>query len=154
MIFLFGNSKQQVVPHGNPNLCEDRILCCSEERLEIEMLRDPFEKLNLPAFSVTYHRGGCHKREIKSQKSNHLHHVWIYLGHYRVNMYSQLIVWDKVSMLGENGLSAWHDESKLGLHHIHKNIFLIIKFYNVIISCISIYYTVLSILLNNSYILL
>ena len=45
MIHLLGNGKQQIVTHGNPNLCEDSILCRSEERLDMEVLLDPFEYL-------------------------------------------------------------------------------------------------------------
>lgn len=43
MIHLHGNGKQQIVTHNNPNLCEDRILCRSIERLDMEMLIEPFE---------------------------------------------------------------------------------------------------------------
>ena len=45
MIHLFDKGKQQIVTYGNPNLCEDSILCRSEKRLDMEMLLDPFEEL-------------------------------------------------------------------------------------------------------------
>ena len=49
MIQFFNNDKQQIVADGNPYLCIYSILCCSEERLNMQVLFYPFEKkLNLP----------------------------------------------------------------------------------------------------------
>ena len=45
-----------------------------------------------------------------------------------VNTFSQLIIRDKVHQLGENGLSGWHDESKLDKYYIQKNEIFIEKF--------------------------
>lgn len=45
MIHLLGNNKQQVVTDGNPYLCKDRILCRSEERLDVQVLFNPLEEL-------------------------------------------------------------------------------------------------------------
>ena len=95
MIHLLGNGKQQIVTHGNPNLCEDSILCRSEERLDMEVLLDPFEEqLNLPTLAVKFRYCYRLKSEIISQESvyivgvevlidHHPHYVWIVLGHYR-----------------------------------------------------------------------
>ena len=70
MIHLLGNGKQQIVTHGNPNLCEDSILCRSEERLDMEVLLDPFEEqLNLPALAVKFRYCYRLKSEIISQES-------------------------------------------------------------------------------------
>ena len=70
MIYLLCNGKQQVVTHGNPNLCEDGVLCRSKERLDMEMLLDPFEKqLNLPTLTVKFRYCYCLKSEIISQES-------------------------------------------------------------------------------------
>ena len=45
MKHLSGNSKQQVIADGNPYLRVYRILAGSVERLNVQMLFDPFEKL-------------------------------------------------------------------------------------------------------------
>ena len=45
-----------------------------------------------------------------------------------VNTFSQLIIRDKVHKLGENGLSGWHDESKLDKYYIQNNEIFIKKF--------------------------
>lgn len=49
-----------------------------------------------------------------------------------VNTFSQLIIRDKVHQLGENGLSGWHDESKLDKYYIQNNEILSKKLQNVI----------------------
>lgn len=43
MIQLFSNDKQQIVADGNPYLHIYDILCCSKERLDMQMLFYPFE---------------------------------------------------------------------------------------------------------------
>ena len=110
MIHLLGNGKQQVVTHGNPDLCEDCVLCCPKERLDVEMLLDPFEEqLNLPALTVKFRYCYCLKSEIISQESvyivgvevlvdYHPHHVWIVLGHNRPSEPDALVT-DKACML-------------------------------------------------------
>ena len=45
MIHLQSNNKQQVVTDGNPYLCEDCILGRPIERLDVQVLLDPFEGL-------------------------------------------------------------------------------------------------------------
>lgn len=52
MIHLQSNNKQQVVTDGNPYLCEDCILGRPIERLDVQVLLDPFEeRLDSPALS-------------------------------------------------------------------------------------------------------
>ena len=110
MVHLLGNGKQQVVTHGYPNLCEDRVLCSSEERLDTEMLLDPFEEeFNLPALSVKFRYGYCLKSEIIGQESiyivgvvvlvdYHPHHIWIALGNNRPSEPNALVA-DETSLL-------------------------------------------------------
>ena len=45
MIHLQSNNKQHVVTDANPYLCEDCILGRPIERLDVQVLLDPFEKL-------------------------------------------------------------------------------------------------------------
>ena len=72
MIHLQSNNKQQVVTDGNPYLCEDCILGRSIERLDVQVLLDPFEeRLDSPAFSIQFCNGNCLKLEIIRQESIH-----------------------------------------------------------------------------------
>ena len=72
MIHLQSNNKQQVVTDGNSYLCEDCILGRSIERLDVQVLLDPFEEcLDGPALSVQFCNGNCFKGEVIRQKSIH-----------------------------------------------------------------------------------
>ena len=72
MIHLQSNNKQQVVTDGNPYLCEDCILGRPIERLDMQMLLDPFEKrLDSPALPIQFCNGNCLKCEVIRQKSIH-----------------------------------------------------------------------------------
>ena len=64
--------KLQLVTDGNPNLCEDCILGRPIERLDMQMLLDPFEKrLDSPALPIQFCNGNCLKFEIILQESIH-----------------------------------------------------------------------------------
>ena len=72
MIHLHSNNKQQVVTDGNPYLCEDCILGRPIERLDVQVLLDPFEEsLDSLALSVQFCNGNCFKREVIRQESIH-----------------------------------------------------------------------------------
>lgn len=72
MIHLQSNNKQQVVTDGNPYLCEDCILGRPIERLDVQVLLDPFEeRLDSPALSVQFRNGNCFKGEVIRQESIH-----------------------------------------------------------------------------------
>ena len=72
MIHLQSNNKQQVVTDGNPYLCEDCILGRSIERLDVQVLLDPFEeRLDGPAFSIQFSNGNSFKGEVIRQESIH-----------------------------------------------------------------------------------
>ena len=72
MIHLQSNNKQQVVTDGNPYLCEDCILERPIERLDVQVLLDPFEeRLDGPALSVQFSNGNCFKGEVIRQESIH-----------------------------------------------------------------------------------
>src|SRR5574344_257674 len=96
MIHPMGNNKQQVIADGNPYLRIDRVLRCTEERFDMQMLLYPFkEKLNLPTFSVKFCDGYCFKIEVIRNESinvigvkvfidNHSHSVRIILHNNRI----------------------------------------------------------------------
>lgn len=70
MIQFFSNDKQQIITDRNPDLCVYSILCCSEERLDVQVLFYPFEKkFNLPTLSIKFRYSECRKFEVISQKS-------------------------------------------------------------------------------------
>lgn len=70
MIQLFRNDKQQIITDRNPYLCVYGILCCSKERLNVQVLFYPFEKkFNLPTLSIKFGYSECRKLEVISQKS-------------------------------------------------------------------------------------
>ena len=72
MIHLQSNNKQQVVTDGNPYLCEDCILGRPIERLDVQVLLDPFEeRFDSPALSVQFRNGNCFKREVIRQRLMH-----------------------------------------------------------------------------------
>ena len=72
MIHLQSNNKQQVVTDGNPYLCEDCILGRPIERLDVQVLLDPFEeRLDGPALPIQFCNGNCLKCEVIRQKSIH-----------------------------------------------------------------------------------
>ena len=66
---LLGNSKQQVIADGNPYLREDCILAGSVERLNVQMLFDPFEEtFHLPTFPVKFSNGQVRMCEVVGQE--------------------------------------------------------------------------------------
>ena len=70
MIHFQGNNKQQVITDGNPYLCEDCILGRPVERLNVQMLLDPFEeRFDSPTLSIQFCNGNCFKREVIRQES-------------------------------------------------------------------------------------
>ena len=69
MKHLSGNSKQQVITDGNPYLRVYCILAGSVERLDVEMLLDPFEEtFHLPTFPVKFSNGQVRMREVVGQE--------------------------------------------------------------------------------------
>ena len=72
MIHLQSNYKQQIVTDGNPYLCEDCILGRPIERLDVQVLLDPFEEcLDSPALPIQFSNGNCLKFEVIRQESIH-----------------------------------------------------------------------------------
>ena len=68
MIHLQSNNKQQVITYGNPYLCEDCILRRPIERLDVQVLLDPFEeRLDGPALSVQFCNGNCVKSFVRNR---------------------------------------------------------------------------------------
>ena len=64
-----GNHQQQVITHGNPNLCVYRIARCSVEGLDVQASFDKFEeRLHAPAFAVKFCDGKSWKHEIVCNK--------------------------------------------------------------------------------------
>ena len=68
MKHLSGNGKQQVIADGNPYLRVYRILAGSVERLDVQMLFDPFEEtFHLPTFPIKFSIGQIRVCEVISQ---------------------------------------------------------------------------------------
>src|SRR5947209_20222652 len=66
---LLDDGHQQVDRDCDPDLCLDRVLGSAEERLDAEMLLDPFEEeLHLPSAFVERANGGRRKLEVIRQK--------------------------------------------------------------------------------------
>ena len=92
MKHLFGNDKQQVVTHGNPDLCVDRIARCSIERFDAQMSFYEFEeRLHIPSFAVKFSDGKCGEAKVICDKSiniicciifinDHAYPLWIIGG--------------------------------------------------------------------------
>lgn len=60
-----GNHQQQVVAHGNPNLCVDSVARCSIERLDMQTSLYEFEeRLHVPTFAVKFCDGESRKTEV------------------------------------------------------------------------------------------
>ena len=69
MKHFLGNSKQQVIADGNPYLRVDCILACAVERLNVQMLFDPFEEtFYLPTFPVKFSNGQVRMYEVVGQE--------------------------------------------------------------------------------------
>lgn len=65
MEHLFGNNKQQVVTHGNPNLCVNSVAGCSVEGLDVKV---PFneleERLHIPSLAIEFRDGQGGQAEV------------------------------------------------------------------------------------------
>ena len=69
MKHLSGNGKQQVITDGNPYLRVYRILARSVERLDVQMLFDPFEEtFHLPTFPIKFSNGQVRMCEVIGQE--------------------------------------------------------------------------------------
>ncbi len=69
MKHLAGNSKQQVLADGNPYLRVYCILAGSVERLDVQMLFDPFEEtFHLPTFPIKFSNGQVRMCEVIGQE--------------------------------------------------------------------------------------
>ena len=55
MEHLFSNDKQQIVTHGNPDLCVNSVTGCSIERLDVQMPFDKLEeRLHIPSLTIKF----------------------------------------------------------------------------------------------------
>lgn len=69
MKHLSGNGKQQVIAYGNPHLRVYRILAGSIERLDVQILFDPFEEtFHLPTFPIKFSNGQVGMCEVIGQE--------------------------------------------------------------------------------------
>lgn len=69
MKHLSGNGKQQVIADGDPYLRVYRILAGSVERLDVQMLFDPFEEtFHLPTFPIKFSNGQVGMCEVIGQE--------------------------------------------------------------------------------------
>ena len=72
MIHLQSNNKKQIIADSYPYLRKDCILGCSIERLDMQVLLNPFEeRLDSPTLSVEFCNGNCWKDEVISQEAIH-----------------------------------------------------------------------------------
>ena len=69
MKHLSGNGKQQVIADGNPYLRVYCILAGPVERLDVQMLLDPFEEtFHLPTFPIKFSNGQVGMCEVIGQE--------------------------------------------------------------------------------------
>jgi len=103
MKHLSGNSKQQVIADGNPYLRVYCILAGSVERLDVQMLFDPFEEtFHLPTFPIKFSNGQVRMCEVIGQKPidiprgiilihNHAECIWIPTGGFQSRQLDSVI---------------------------------------------------------------